>query len=96
MIEPVVSFQFLGLANHEGLARTFRGRSELDRRILDALKKSSYIVGNEFTAADILIASMGQWSRDMLPKDQIIDSYLERCNARPALKTARAKDARPE
>ena len=93
VIEPVINFGFLGLGDHPGLARTFRGRAELDRRILSILEKTPYVVGNTFTAADILIASMGQWARDMLPAGAVIDDYLQRCNSRPALRIAGTKDA---
>lgn len=95
VIEPVVHFQFLGLGDHEGLRSTFRGRAELDQRLLGAFKAQPYILGDKFSGADILIASMGHFSRDMLPKDAVVDAYLERCNARPALARARAKDSPP-
>lgn len=95
VIEPVINFNFLGLADREGLIRTFRGRKEVDARVLNALKAHDYIAGDTFTAADIIIASIGQWSRDMLPDDPVVDAYLERCNARPALARAYAKDAGP-
>ena len=95
VIAPVVHFQFLGLGDHEGLRRTFRGRAELDRRILDALQAQPYLLGDRFSAADIMIASMGHFARDMLPEDPAVDAYLERCNARPALVDANAKDAEP-
>ena len=93
VIEPVITFQFLGLGEHAGLARTFRGRAETDRRILDALGKTSYVAGNAFSGADILLASIGHFARQMLPAGLLVDDYLARCNARPALAAARAKDA---
>jgi glutathione S-transferase len=95
VIEPVVHFQFFDLADHEGLNRTFRGRAEMDRRILDALSKSDYIAGGRFTGADVVIASFGLYLRDMFPKGGRADAYLERCGARPALAAANASDAPP-
>jgi len=35
---------------------------------------------------------MGHFVRTMLPADALVDAYLERCNARPALARAGAKD----
>jgi glutathione S-transferase len=93
VIEPVVNFQFVGLAEHPGLARTFRGRAELDHRILDTLGKQPYLLGEKFSAADILLTSLGQFAREMLPKTEVVDAYLKRCGSRPALKAALAKDA---
>ena len=95
VIEPVVHFEFLGLAGNEGLVRTYRGKAEMQKRIGDALAAHPYIIGDQFTGADILIASIGQWMRDMLPQGAEIDAYIERCNARPALAKANAKDSPP-
>lgn len=95
VIEPVVHFQVFGLADHEGLQRTFRGRAEMDRHILDALSMSDYIAGDKFTGADVIIASFGQYARNMMPEGEQADAYLERCGARPALATANAKDTPP-
>ncbi len=93
VVEPVVTIEFAGLSEHPALARTFRGRAELDRRIIDALKKGPYLLGSAFSGADILVSSMGSWARQMLPSGKLVDDYLARCAARPALKTAQKKDA---
>jgi len=81
------------LADNAVMRRTFRDRSAMDRRILTALEPGPYLLGEKFSAADILIVSLGQFARTMLPADTTIDAYLERCSARPALARARAKDA---
>jgi glutathione S-transferase len=94
VIEPVVHFQLLGLDDNPVLTRTFRGKAEMDRHILAALERHAYLLGDEFTAADIFLASLGHWMRDVLPGDDIVEVYLARCNARPALAAAQAKDAR--
>jgi glutathione S-transferase len=96
VIEPVVHFQFFDLAEHEALKRTFRGRAEMDRHILEALSKSDYIAGDSFTGADVIIASFGHFLRDMMPTGALVDAYLERCGSRPALQRANAKDSPPE
>lgn len=95
VIEPVLLLQFVGLGDNAELRRTFRGRAEVDQRILGALENSDYILGDRFTAVDTLIASMGQVMREMLPAGDAVDAYLERCNARPALAAAIAKDSPP-
>jgi len=94
VIEPVVTFETAGLGDHPSLMRTFRGRAETDRRILQALKHSGpYLLGEKFSGADILIASMGAWARQMLPTGKLVDDYLQRCNSRPALKASYGKDS---
>ncbi|MES1201857.1 MAG: glutathione S-transferase family protein [Pseudomonadota bacterium] len=92
VIEPVVHFQFLGIEGDERLRRTFRGRAEMDRRVLGALNAHAYILGDRFSLADITIVSLGQFMRNALPSDPIVDAYLKRCQARPALARSLAKD----
>ena len=91
--EPVITMEFANLGNNPDVQRTFTNRAAVDRRILGALKAGPYILGERFSGADILIASMGQWMRNMLPADSIVDEYLSRCGTRPALARALAKDA---
>jgi glutathione S-transferase len=94
VIEPVVTFETAGLGGHPSLIRTFRGRAETDRRILEALKHGGpFLLGEKFSGADILIASMGAWARQMLPTGKLVDDYLARCNSRPALKASFGKDS---
>lgn len=93
VIEPVVNLQFAGLADNPAMQRTFRDRAAMDRRILTALEAGPFLVGNTFTGADLLVASMGHFARTMLPAGDVVEAYLARCNARPALARARDKDA---
>ncbi|HZP12693.1 MAG TPA: glutathione S-transferase [Nevskiaceae bacterium] len=93
VVEPVVNFQFNNLGDHVGLRRTFRGREELEQRLLGTLSKSPYLLGEKFSAADILLVSLGQFARQMLPAGEVIDAYLKRCQSRPALARALAKDS---
>jgi glutathione S-transferase len=96
VIEPVVHFHYFGLADNEALRRTFRGKPELDRRIADALAAHPYLVGDRFSGADIMVVSLAQYARDMLPKGDVVDAYIERCTTqRPAFARAMAKDAKP-
>jgi glutathione S-transferase len=93
VVEPVVTIEFAGLAEHPALFRTFRGKAELEHRIIEALKKGPFLMGDKFSGADVLISSIGQWARQMLPTGKLVDDYLARCNARPALKASFAKDS---
>jgi glutathione S-transferase len=68
VIEPVVNFEFAGVADNAALQRTFRDRAAMDRRILSALEA--------FSGADILIVSMGHFVRTMLPPGEVVESYL--------------------
>jgi glutathione S-transferase len=93
VIEPVINLGFAGLADNPAMQRTFTTRQVVDARILGALANGPYMLGERFSGADILIASIGQFQRDMLPAGPQADAYLQRCNERPALARALAKDA---
>ncbi len=92
VIEPVLNLEFAGLADNVPMQRAVRDRTAVDRHILAALGAGPYILGDEFSGADILVASMAHFMRTLLPAGDLVDGYLERCNARPALARARAKD----
>lgn len=93
VIEPTISLEFGGLTDHPAVQRGFSPRATIDRRVSEALSAGPYILGERFSGADILIASMGQWARKMLPAGAVVDEYLSRCAARPAMARALAKDA---
>lgn len=93
VIEPVAVFEFAGLGGNEFLVRSFRGIKEMNERVRVALEANPYLLGESFSAADVLLASLGQWARHMLPAGDPVDAYLARLNARPALARAMTKDA---
>lgn len=65
---------------------------KVDRRVLQALEKGPYLLGEQFSAADILLASLLQFARSLLPSAKVLDDFLTRVTARPALARALAKD----
>lgn len=95
VVEPVMTAQFGGFADQPAFIRTFRGRAEMDARMVKALEQHKFLVGPNFTSVDILFASMGMWAREMLPAGALVDSYIATCLARPALARANQKDAKP-
>jgi glutathione S-transferase len=92
VVEPVVTLEFAKLLDNPMLARTFRGRAEVDARISGALAKSRFLLGDEFSALDVLFGSIGQWFRTALPPGERVDRYVADCVARPAVARAVAKD----
>ncbi len=92
VIEPVMSLGFAGLAENPMLQRTFRGGAEIGARVVAALRANPYLLGDRFTGADLILASVAQWSRDALPKGDPVDAWLARTSARPALARAMNKD----
>ena len=61
-------------------------------RLLTALATGPYLMGDRFTAVDVMIASALAWGREYVPESALIDAYLERALDRPANARAAAKD----
>jgi glutathione S-transferase len=95
VIEPVVTIEFARLANDPVLTRTFRGVREMNQRVRTALERGPHLLGDAFSAADVLVGSLGSFARQMLPAGDPVDAWLARVNARPALARAMAKDDPP-
>jgi len=85
VLEPVVHFKVLEI-DHPGLARTFRDFDALSKRLTDALVKRPYLVGEAYSAADMLIASTFQWMPALAPQTQPVQDWLQRCYDRPSAK----------
>ena len=72
--------------SHPWLTKTYRGMPEIVTRLHTALSKGPWLLGEQFTAADILIQSPFQWFKDATPDDPLIRDWLARGAARPALR----------
>jgi glutathione S-transferase len=94
VIEPLIVANFAGFADHFAVKLTWRDQATMHKRLLDSLNQSPYLLGENFSGADLIIASIGQWMRAALPEGRLMDDYLQRCYARPAAKQAFQKDAK--
>jgi glutathione S-transferase len=63
--------------------------------LTDQLAKGPYILGEKFTAADVLWGTALTWTTmfKLVPELPVIKAYIDRVNARPAFKRAQAADA---
>ena len=92
VLEPVISAKFRAGALSATQADAY---AQLDVRWRAALERGPYLLGEQFSAVDILFGSLLQFFRASMPEYPIYDEYLSRINKRPALARAQAKDARP-
>ena len=90
-MEPALIAKFTGRVDKD--ERESKSYDQAVRRFAGALEKGPYILGEAFSAADILYGSIVQWGSGMLPKNAAFDAYLERLSARPAHQRAQLKDA---
>ena len=62
--------------------------------VIKAITKGPYLLGEQFTAADVIIGSGLRWGTmfDLIPKRPEISAYVGRLEQRPALKRASERD----
>ncbi len=92
VLEPVLVMGALGL-DHPGIPRTFRSHAEAAARIKAALHRGPWLLGENFSAADLLVHSPYAWFGDVTPDDPLIRDWVARCMARPARLRVLAADA---
>jgi glutathione S-transferase len=69
-----------------------RDHGAVMRRLERRLAHYPYVLGDMFSAADLLIASALNFARAAFPESAALDAYVERCKKRPAAIRAVALD----
>lgn len=93
VVEPVMVAQFVGIS-HPSWSATFRGLEEMCDMLLGALNRQPYLLGAEWSAADLLMASPFLWFPDFTPDDPTIRDWVARCGAHPSVVWAKEADAK--
>lgn len=91
VLEPLVHFHMLGIKD-PGLEATFRTLDVANQRVIEALEAGPWLVGDHYTAADLLLASLYNWQSALLPDNDAVRNWLSRCNARPAVQAIMASE----
>ena len=87
VIEPAMSEKFNKVESNRG--RSGWGDFNLMIETLEAaLQDKTWLLGDQFTAADVLVGSSVVFMRmfDMLTDSAVLNAYADRCLARPAYK----------
>jgi glutathione S-transferase len=65
------------------------------KTLTDQLARGPWLLGDRFTAADVLWGTALTWTTSfkLVPPLTVIQSYIERWNARPSVAKAKARDA---
>src|SRR5690606_21754294 len=93
VMEPLVDFHLLNIKDPR-LEATFRTLEVANLRVLEALEAGPWLVGDHYTAADLLIASTYQWQGALLPESDLARDWMQRCNSRPAGARAMVEEMR--
>lgn len=94
VLEPVMILRALGI-EHPGLASTFRGYDEMAARLSEALQGNPYLLGKNYSAADLLCSSPFAWFPAFTPEDPKIQDWVARCKDRESVRWAGAQDNPP-
>jgi glutathione S-transferase len=62
------------------------------RRLTAALEAGPYLMGETFTAVDVMVGPLLAFGRKHLPESDAIDAYVARITSRPAFARAKAKE----
>lgn len=92
VVEPAMAEKFSKVEPNRGR----NGWGDFDLMVAtfdDGLEGNEWILGDNFTAADVMLGSSAVFMRmfEMLPDTRNIDAYAERCLARPAFQRATEK-----
>ncbi|WP_370282672.1 glutathione S-transferase family protein [Pseudooceanicola sp.] len=94
VMEPVYLLTAAGI-DHPMARATFRGMPEVEARLAEALADGRhFLLGDRYSAADLIVASPFGFFRDSIPADPKVRAWIERCLARPATAWANDEDAR--
>jgi glutathione S-transferase len=91
-MEPAFLAKFIGRTATDPNAQA--SHDAVIARILTALEPGPYLLGDRFSAADLLIGSAFTWGRQFAPESPALDAWLARIQDRPAYRRAAEKDER--
>jgi glutathione S-transferase len=80
---------------YEPLRAAFGKSEDVEQYLTDTLEDGDYVLGDEFSAADVLIASSimyGVRIAKVLPESEVFSAYLDRIFARPGIQRGFEKD----
>lgn len=93
-IEPAIADRWRKIEPSMASAMSYGTYDDTVNALVGAVSGGSYILGERFSAADVVIGSAVRWMTlfKLLPEKPEFASYIERLTSRPAFKSAMAKD----
>jgi glutathione S-transferase len=82
---PVIILHWAQIS-HPALSASLRDFDTMIARLSDALEKGPFLLGERFSAADMLCSSPFLWFPDLLPDNGVLRDWVMRCSDRPAQK----------
>ncbi|MTH76603.1 glutathione S-transferase family protein [Paracoccus aestuariivivens] len=91
VFEPVAVLQFAGL-KHPVIEATFRDYDTVLARLDEILSKQTWLLGDKFSAADLLVAGPFMFFGDDMRRSSTISDWVGRVQSRPSISQAAAFD----
>ncbi len=83
--EPVYNLAAAGI-EHPVMSATFRGVPEVEARLIEVFADGrDFLLGESFSAADLLVPSPYFWFPDWAPNDAKVRAWVERIKSRPSM-----------
>jgi glutathione S-transferase len=83
VMEPTFMMEAGGFS-HPWLTAAMRDHQTAAARLRAALVEGPWIMGAQYSAADLLLHSPYAWFPDAAPTDPLLQDWIARCKARPA------------
>lgn len=91
VFEPVAILYWAEIS-HPAILASLRDYDTAIARLDEVLSRQPYLLGNDFSAADLLAAGPFAWFGDNLPATPAVKAWVERCCDRDAYRRAGARD----
>jgi glutathione S-transferase len=92
VLEPTFILQATGMS-HPWMTAAIRDHQTAVARLRAALERGPWLMGDRFSAADLLLHGPYVWFPEATPDDPLIRDWIARCQARPAVARVREADA---
>lgn len=91
VLEPVLMIDHAGGLNDE-LIYSFRDPATAIQQVETALTDAPYLLGQDYSAADLLVASVFAFLGDAVPVPPTVADWVARCQDRPAVRRSNEED----
>lgn len=81
VMEPLMILHWAELS-HPAITASLRDVDTITERLVEALDAGPYLLGDRFTAADMLCSSPYHWFPDLMPEAPAIRNWVARCAER--------------
>ncbi|MFD1880415.1 glutathione S-transferase family protein [Paracoccus pacificus] len=93
VLEPVAILSWAQLS-HPAITASLRDYDTAIQRLDEVLSRQPYLLGQEYSAADLLASGPFSWFGDQMPSTDAIKAWVARCVDRPAVKAVAAREGR--